>query len=535
MRPDRRTVLSVAGLFALALAARVVVAAAVPFPASEDSAYYVGVARNLLEGRGLVSDAMWSFATPPLTLPQPAFQLWMPVATFLAAIPMALFGTTFAAAQVSSVLLGAIAAPMTWLIARDAAEATGIDPRRARSVALGSGILVAVLGPLLIAGAVPDSTTPFLVFALAVAILTPRALAPGSRRAGIALGLSLGLAYLSRSEAVWLAIAVVILVLRTVPSGARLRTLSPIVVTGAITVTPWLVRNALTFGSPLAGQALQNALLTRNEQIFAWDEPATVSGFLGQGLAGIAGNDVAAVVHQLVSVLLVPAFPIGLVGIAALVLMRRSPAFRAGTALNALLLGGLLTFVATAFIFPIATLWGTFLHASGPLLAGLTVCAMLGTDAALARLRTWRGWSRQNAWLAPAALLAVAVPLAALEAVSLAAQSTAQRDRVAAVAQAVRNLPGVTSGGPLISDHPVWLSDALGVPVLALPDEPAASIDDLVRHFGAQLVIVLDQRGRYPDALFTAAGRPCNFGTPIPVGPADQPAYVVGVGVGCAA
>ena len=107
MTTTSKTLLTVGGLFLVALAARAMVALAVPFPASEDSAYYVGVARNLLEGRGLVSDAMWSYATPPLVLPKPAFELWMPIATFVAAIPMALFGTHLWRGQLGSVLLGA--------------------------------------------------------------------------------------------------------------------------------------------------------------------------------------------------------------------------------------------------------------------------------------------------------------------------------------------------------------------------------------------------------------------------------------------
>ena len=72
----------------------------VVFPKPEDTAYYVGVARNLVEGRGLVSDALWSYATPPLVFPRPAFEVWLPLPTFLAAIPMLLLGPTLAAAQV---------------------------------------------------------------------------------------------------------------------------------------------------------------------------------------------------------------------------------------------------------------------------------------------------------------------------------------------------------------------------------------------------------------------------------------------------
>ena len=83
-------------LFAIALVARAATASLVVFPKPEDTAYYVGVARNLVEGRGLVSDALWSYQTPPLVFPRPAFEVWLPLPTFLAAIPMALLGATFA-------------------------------------------------------------------------------------------------------------------------------------------------------------------------------------------------------------------------------------------------------------------------------------------------------------------------------------------------------------------------------------------------------------------------------------------------------
>src|SRR5215203_7187439 len=88
-----------AWLTAIALVVRAIFAAQIVFPKPEDTAYYVGVARNLLEGRGLVSDAIWSYQTSPLVFPRPAFEVWLPLPTFLAAIPMALFGDTYAAAQ----------------------------------------------------------------------------------------------------------------------------------------------------------------------------------------------------------------------------------------------------------------------------------------------------------------------------------------------------------------------------------------------------------------------------------------------------
>src|SRR5829696_4348141 len=88
----REAWLTALGVFAVALLVRIVAAAIIDIPKPEDTAYYVGAARNLVEGRGLVSDALWSFGTPPLVFPRPAFEVWLPLPSLLAAIPMALFG-----------------------------------------------------------------------------------------------------------------------------------------------------------------------------------------------------------------------------------------------------------------------------------------------------------------------------------------------------------------------------------------------------------------------------------------------------------
>jgi len=71
----REMALTGLAIFVVALVARAYFAAQIVFPKPEDTAYYVGVARNLLEGRGLVSDALWSYQTPPLVFPRPAFEV----------------------------------------------------------------------------------------------------------------------------------------------------------------------------------------------------------------------------------------------------------------------------------------------------------------------------------------------------------------------------------------------------------------------------------------------------------------------------
>ena len=581
----------VVGLTVLALVVRAAAASVTTFPPTEDSAYYVDVARNLVTGHGLVSDAIWSYATPPLVLPRPAFELWLPMATFVAALPMALLGTAFASAQWGGVLLGSLVAPLTWMVAREACAEAGLDSRRTSAVAVGSGLVSACIGPFLVGAMAPDSTTPFLVFGLAAALLMPRALrgaapaaVPSGRDSasvvgpvghpsmrslapGLGLGVVLGLAYLSRQEAAWLGVVYLVMAgvrVRSAGSGSRrriaFRMLGPVVAGGVVLVLPWLVRNAIVFGSPFAGQTLQNAFLDRNEQIFAFLQPPTLDSFLGQGLPQIVGHQLAGMGHDLVTVLLVGPFPVGIMGLLAVLLLRRSPALRRQTALMVLLYSGLVTFVTTGLLFPVATLWGTFLHASGPLVAGLVVTGMLGADAAVARIRGWRRWPRSNAWLAPAFMLAIVAPLAVLQVTLVSRQAADQGARITAVAAVVRAQPDLLStrasdsaagasaassppsevdsgaaaptGPVIITDHPIWLADALGTPSIALPDEPPDAIVALSRQFDAPLIVVFDTRGRYPNALLKGS-QPCFFGGPLAAAGGPDPAWVFHVSATC--
>ncbi len=510
-------------LYGLALLARLAATASISFPLTEGSAYYVAVARNLVLGRGLEIDAIWSYATPPLTLPRPAFELWQPLASFVAALPMSVLGPSFDAAQLGFAVLGAFLAPLAWAIARDAALRTKLDDRRVRTVAIGAGALAAIAGPLVLSAAVPDSTLPFAVLAVASCALMPGA-ARGERRTIAALGVALALAYLTRMEAVWFGLAFAVLVVRQIGFRAGLPRILGTAAVAALASAPWWLRNLAVFGTPLPGQVSDNILLTRNEQIFGYLERPTLEGFLGQGPVTLAANVANAARHNLVDVLLVPAGVIAAVGLVTLLVSvtRRPDATRAlaGSSLVALLIGAAITFVATTLLFPVATLWGTFEHAAGPAVIALTVLAALGADAAVARIREWRDWPRSNSWLAPAALVALTVPITLLQ-VGLAAGHAARDQRIigelATALPAALAATGADDGLVLISDRPIWLSDALDRPVIALPDEPVASVLSLANEFDATAVLIVEDRGRHPQALRETGARECFVELPLAV------------------
>lgn len=489
-----------ATLYASALLARLAVIAGVSYPINEGSAYYVAVARNIVEGRGLVTDALWSFATPPLAVPRPAFELWQPMASFISAGPMALLGNSaFWSAQLGHAVVGALVAPLCWAVAREAATTLQLPAARARTVSLGSGAVAVVLGPFLTAAAIPDSTTPFLVLGMVCCLLVPRVLS-GSRVAALAMGLTLGLAYLSRLEAVYIALTLLLL------GGLRWRTLVPVVAGGLVIVVPWLVRNVLAFGTLFPGQALENVFFTRNEDVFAYLDRPTAAQFLGQGPGVLLSNVLTAFTHNLLEVLVVPAAPVAIGGLLAAAWLMRKAAVRA-TALGALLLSGILTFLAVTLLFPVATLWGTFAHAAGPLLAGLTVAAVFGADALVARLREVRNWPRSNSWLAPLAMVALTLPISIALTSALPALAAEREVRVEALAQSLAAQPDL--GEPLISDHPVWLAEATGRSAIALPDESLAALVRLAHDMRAPMVAVMEGRGRYPAELRSAAGAAC--------------------------
>jgi len=528
-------------LFVFAMAVRAWAAAPVDFPPSEPSAYYVGVASNMLEGRGLVSDAAWAYPVDLPILPRPAFEQWMPLAAFLAALPMTLLGHTFPAAQLSSVVVGALVAPLGWLMARDAARARGLSAERVATVAVGGGLAAAVMPTLLVADMAPESTTAFTTLALICLCLMPVALGraraeddaadpasaavpadrpalsvPPDRRTlavRVALGICLGLAYLARQEAAYLGLAYLLLVLsRRAPLSVQLAVLAPTVLAGALTVLPWLFRNLSVLGQATP-TTLELALLLRNEQLFGWAHRPTLEAFLAQGPEGIVSFQLAALARNAADVVLFPTAPLGLIGLItlAVVAFGRLPGALRALPLRLALLTGAATFLVTSLVFPVASAWGTFRHAAGPVAVALGVLAVLGLDAAVAGLVRLRGWPRSNAWLAPLAAVAMAIPLALLQVRLFAAQAGALEDRFARIIPAVEALPQLAdaprAGDPpaprvaVLSDHPIWMAEALGRPVGALPDEPPSDVWRLARALSARIVVVIDQRGRYPAAF----------------------------------
>jgi len=511
----RETWITALAILAIAMVVRGIAASFVPFAVPEGTAYYWGAARNVLEGRGLVSDALWSYYLPPLVLPRPAFEIWLPLPTFLALPAMTLLGTGFGAAQVSSVIVSSFIPVLAWRLGADLAIERDLSVVRARVLAAGSGVVAAFYGSLVLFGMLPDSTAPFTVAALAACILMERvARGPGTIRLLdprlVGIGIALGLAALTRNEAIWYAAAWAIVawgIAGRVAVASRIVAFARLVGTPAVVAiavfAPWAARQWAVFGSPLPGQAVSNAFWRTGLDVFAWHDPPTFSAWIAQGPAKLVADRVDGFRHNLGTVLLLTAIPVGPIGLIGLPWVVRSRVLRP------LLIGGTLTFLATTLVFPVATTQGTFLHAAGPIHVLLVLSAMAGLDALVARVARARSWGPGSAVLVPIGLLLVAVPFLAITVAGIGgvARGTQARYEDLAPRLEAAGLP-LAEAGPIISDHPIWIAEAYRVPALALPDESPESVLDLARTFGATLLILDSEaaHGRWPAVL--ASGEP---------------------------
>ena len=516
-------IVTAVALFVVSLIARAYFAAQIVFPKPEDTAYYVGVARNLLEGRGLVSDALWSYQTPPLVFPRPAFEVWLPLPTFLAAIPMALFGSSFPAAQVSSVIVGAIVPVLTWRLALDVAGERSLSVERARWVGLGAGLTTAVYLPMLLSSALPDSTMPFAVIVLGACLLMtrivrdPRGAALTDPRL-IVLGILLGLGALTRNETVWLALIWAGMAWFAVqrPAAERLRLIGVVAVVAVVVFAPWAYRNLSVLGSPLPGQAVTNALYLSGFDIFAWNDPPTLARHLAIGPAALVGLRVAGLAHNLFNVLVLLGIPVSVIGLVALPWQGR------GFALRPLLAISLIMFFVTSLLFPAATQWGTFLHAAAPVHVLIVISAVLALDIGIARLGRRMAWTNPIAWLGTAVGLGSSLlfSLALLPQFGGGSHGTQDLYAELGARMAAIGRPLDATAGPVITNFPIWMAETQRIPSLALPDEPPEDVLDLARTFpGTRLMILIAAEGRHWPADLEAGLPGSECFRPVALGP----------------
>jgi hypothetical protein len=391
-------------LYLVALAARAIVMITFPDPAYPDSYYYADVARAIASGHGLNVDFIWIFAEVgnklpnPAVLPIPSNAHWLPLASFIQAPFVSLLGPTAFANAIPMILIGSLAAPLTWVIARDA----GARPL----VATAAGALTAVPGAALVFLAQPENFALLHPLVAATLWLTARGLKGDGRSFAVA-GFLAGLAALARNDGVLLAGAVGLIWLadrvrwwrarRGRRGWSRVDDRPPIpVLAGVLALAgffvvmgPWWARQLLTFGSISPTSSSGAALWITN--IRQWNSITanpSLSTWLAQGAGTIASHDLAGLVSAAANFLIficsVVLLPFLLIGMLA---RRRSVDFQPW------FVYAFVAFAGATFIYPLHVPGGAFIHTAIGLAPHAAILSIEGVLVAV-------GWvaGRRHRW-----------------------------------------------------------------------------------------------------------------------------------------
>ena len=510
-------------LYALAFVVRGVLMVMYPDPAYPDSYYYVDVARSLAAGHGLTVDFVWIFAEVGGKLPaNPVLPVlsnahWLPLASFIQAPFVMVMGPTAIASALPTVLIGSLAAPLTWAMARDFGAT--------RLVQVGAGVLAAIPAMGVVFMAQPENFAIFQPLVAATLWLTARGLR-GDTRSYVAAGLLVGVASIARNDAFLLggAVGLVFVIdrLRAWRRGSR----PALSVTAAIgclglyllVVAPWWLRQLTEFGSISPTASSGNALwLTSYRQWNSITADVSLSGFLAQGPATIVisrvlGFVAAAANFAVVigSVVLIPLVIVGAWG------RRRSDDFLPWFLYAAIL------FLGATFIFPLHVPGGAFIHSAVGLGPGAYI---LGLEA-VAAIVAW-GARRRPSWNTPRATSVFTWAVVSFVTVSgllwapvvqsaWASMRTPRQELAASIDRL-----GVSTNDRIMSTDAGGIKYWTGRPGVVIPDDPLDTIHAVAEGYDIRWMLL--ERGAAVEAtqpILAGGSRPSWIGAPVLTVPA---------------
>lgn len=489
------------GLFGLAFLIRLVYALQVPFPSLDDPAYYVQGARSLRQGTFFEMGITWNYAFKFNSVVRPGFDFWTPLAAFLIATSFTLFGDNPLAAQLPSIVGGAVLASLGYYLARRIFEplASEWGSRRRELIAGLVGLYIALNPFLSFQSVTPDSMMIFAPLATGAILVYLRKL-PG-RPAALAFGLLAGFAYLARTHALFLVAAWVIIMLWRIysdkPNRRRHLENSGLVFGGlAVTVLPWMLRNFFTFGSFASPSTTESIFMYQFPSFYNYETPINFQSFLASGLDKIVGIRMEALRNSFSDVLGGLFFPLGFLPIVGLLLL-----WRRTKELSITLVYGFLTVVVFPLVFSVVSSTGSLYHSIGSLGAVGAV--------GLFYLLWWLSHKLKINGMQFPGLFPVLVGLfLVLEIVQFAVSTpdaiNTQRQEQARFTRLKTWLAANNPGKVVISDEPSTFNYATGIPALRLPaDESLEVVQRLAKKYGAKYIVVTSNFGRYPDLLLS--------------------------------
>ena len=515
-------------LYALALVVRGVLIALYPDPGYPDSYYYVDVARAIASGQGLNVDFVWIFAEvgnklpDPAVLPIPSNAHWLPLASLIQAPFVSILGPTAFANALPGILIGSLAAPLTWLIARDA----GARPL----ICAAAGVLSAIPGAVTAFLAQPENFALLHPLVAATLWLTARGLKGDGRSFAVA-GLLAGLATLARNDGVLLAGAVGLIWLADRVrwlrnrhgrrSWSRVDDRAPISIVAAlgafvlfmVVMGPWWARQIAVFGSISPTSSSGVALWIRD--IAEWNSLTahpSLQSFLDQGWPAIIASRLQGLtdatgsfVVMIASVVLLPFMLVGAL------------ARRHAKDFGPWFVYTFIAFAGATVLYPLHVPGGAFIHTAiglAPHAAILSVEGILVVVGAVAgRRSSWREGTASSVFVW--GMVAVVIASAVIFSRSVESGWDVTRQPRIALAAALQRL-NVPADDRIMSIDAGGIKYWTGHPGVVSPDDPIEVIEAAARAYDIRwLVIERADAARALGPVLAGAGEPDWIGAPV--------------------
>ena len=491
-------------LVALALAVRLLTAWPLQQPGYMDAYYYAVGAQQLYTGQGFEEPFIWNYLEPPGSVPHPGYLYWMPLASILGWIGLALFGDSFGALQAPFVFLSALLPLASYTIAWDL---TG----QQRHAVL-AGLLAVFPGMYTHFLVLPDNFAPFALAGSVCLWAAGRGLRDRKLLWFGLAGLAAGIGHLSRADGlmllgVALAAAIALVLPWLQDDGSQRKTgwawlASTALVLGGylIVMVPWFWRNWRIFGSPLPGAGARTMFLTIYDDLFAYGRPLTLQGYLAWGWEEILGSKARALWLNLqrlwVENLLVFLLPFTTLGLWAL---------RRERLLWPFFLYLPLLFLSMTFIFTFPGPRGGLFHSGGALLPFFFAAAGPGLEIALRWVaKRRRGWHVRQAWSVFAMGMIVLAVLIQADALWRAdVYKGAWNDRDQGYAEIGDWLDAQRAGQSIVMvGNAPGFTWHTGHKAISIPNEPLNTILEVAGRYGVRYLVLDRARPRTTDRLY---------------------------------
>lgn len=480
------------GLFVLAFVIRLVYAAQFSFPPLDDPAYYIQTARSFFTPHPWQVSIIWNFQPRFATLLHPALDYWQPLPALVIALSFWLFGQNLLAAQLPSILAGALLPVFTFGLGRQVfAKLTNVSSDTAGWLGLAAGFYLAINPLLVYQSAAPDSSMLYAALVAGALLGWER---ERSRWQAVSLGLLIGLAYLTRTPAIFFIL-----------TGAmwlvwqrNWRDSLWVGLGVALPIGLWSLRNWLTFGFVVSPAGLQTIFIFNYQSLFNYQNLPNFSSFGAGGLVQIVKVRWEALANAWFDVLNSLFFPTVGPALWGLFLLLRQT--RVGLGLGALYSLGL--FVGLPLIFGVASTNGSYYHSVGSSAPVLAI-GLIYSGWWLA------AWVKRHGWLQVSLLPALALLLIILTLLKFGASYQAAYAVQQNEGETYRQIGVWLSQHPatsVITNEPSSLNYATGVPTVRLP--AAENLDILAQvaaFYHANYIIVTENTGLYPYLLQNAA------------------------------